>query len=94
MIKKLCIIMAAVCMITFVAQAALAVEAGPTPTKKEPIIAGVASLVIPGLGQAYVQDWKFQGKPITHFAVAVVLLLTACPDRTCPGPSVSAPGRA
>jgi len=73
MIKKLCIMMAAVCMITFVGQAALAVEAGPTPTKKEPLIAGVASLIIPGLGQAYVQDWKFTGKPITHFAVGVGL---------------------
>jgi len=65
--------MAVVSMIAFVGQSALAVEAGPTPTKKEPIIAGVASLVIPGLGQAYVQNWKFTGKPITHFAVGVGL---------------------
>jgi len=71
MMKKLCIIMAAVCMITFIGQAALAVEAGPTPTKKEPLIAGVASFIIPGLGQAYVRDWKFEGKPITHLAIGV-----------------------
>ena len=71
MMKKLSIIMAAVLIITFVGQAALAVEAGPTPTKKEPIIAGIASLTIPGLGQAYVQDWKFTGKPTTHLAVYI-----------------------
>ena len=71
MIKKLYIIMAVVCIITFVGQSALAVEANPTRTKKEPIIAGLASLMLPGVGQAYVQDWKFTGKPITHLAVYI-----------------------
>jgi len=73
MIKKVCIMMIVVLVITFVGQAALAVEVEPAPTRKEPLIAGVASLIIPGLGQAYVQDWEFSGKPITHFAVSVGL---------------------
>ncbi|MBA7655161.1 hypothetical protein ES703_63060 [subsurface metagenome] len=69
--KKICLMLVIVLMVVLAGQYfhVSPLYANSTAERKEPFVAALLSLAIPGLGQVYAADWQFTGRAVMFLGV-------------------------